>query len=78
MVREIVRDPLFLARPSLPAGPEDAGIGRDLCETLLHWRQSCVGMAANRIGTDKRIILFADQGGVSVMLNAEIVKGSGA
>ena len=77
MVREIVRDPLFLARPSLPAGPEDAGIGRDLCETLLHWRQSCVGMAANMIGERKQIIAFDDGGRLTLLYNPELLSFSG-
>ncbi len=73
-----MKDPIFLSQKSAPAAAADLPVVQDQRDTLTAHRDSCVGMAANRIGTDKRIILFADQGGVSVMLNAEIVKGSGA
>ncbi len=77
MVREIVKDPIFLARKSLPAGPEDLDTVRDLLDTLEAHRDGCVGMAANMIGVGKRIIVFDDGGKASVMLNPELVRFSG-
>ena len=77
MVRELVHDPILLARKSTPATKEDLPIARDLLDTLLAHRDSCVGMAANMIGQWKRIIVF-DNGGVpTLMFNPEIIKASG-
>ena len=78
MIRPINRDPLFLAQKSAPATPEDAPIARDLLETLTAHADGCVGMAANMIGVNKRIIVFDNEGKYMVMLNPVIVKKSGA
>lgn len=77
MIREIVKDPLFLARKSLPATALDLPVARDLRDTLTAHRAGCVGMAANMIGVLKRIIIFADGLGATVMLNPEITKKTG-
>ena len=77
MVREIMKDPLFLAQKSAPATPEDCGIAQDLLETLEAHREGCVGMAANMIGVKKRIIAFDNDGAYMVMFNPRIVKQSG-
>ena len=34
MIQPICKDPLFLARKSLPAGPEDLPTARNLLDTL--------------------------------------------
>lgn len=77
MIRPIMHDPIFLARKSVPATPEDVQIARDLLETLAAHREGCVGMAANMIGVSKRIIAFDNEGTYMVMFNPEIVKRSG-
>ena len=77
MVREIVHDPILLARKSEPAGKEDIGVARDLLDTLIAHREGCVGMAANMIGVYKRIIAFDNDGSYMTMLNPEIIKGEG-
>ena len=77
MIREIVRDPVFLAQKSLPATRDDLETVRDLVDTLEHHKDGCVGMAANMIGVLKRIIAFDNEGEYMVMLNPEIVKASG-
>ena len=77
MVRNLVHDPLLLARPSQPAGKEDLEILQDLLDTLVAHRETCVGMAANMIGQFKRIIVFFDGGSPIGMLNPEIVRSSG-
>ena len=77
MVKELMHDPIFLARKSVPATKEDLEVARDLLDTLAAHRETCVGMAANMIGVCKRIIAFDDQGAYTVMLNPEIVKVSG-
>jgi len=76
MVRELVHDPLFLARKSTPAGKEDLAAARDLLDTLTAHKEGCVGMAANMIGITKRIIVFDNEGSYMTMLNPVILKGS--
>ena len=80
MVREIMKDPIFLMQRSAPAVncPEDHQIAADLLETLEYHKSGCVGMAANMIGESKRIIAFDCDGKYMVMYNPEIVKSSGA
>ena len=73
MVKEIVKDPLFLARKSVPAAKEDLGLAKDLRDTLAAHRTECVGMAANMIGVLKKAIIFDDGGKYTVMFNPEIV-----
>ena len=77
MVREIMRDTIFLAQPSFPATPADIGAADDLLETLTAHRDGCVGMAANMIGVARRIIAFDNDGTYLLLFNPEIVKKSG-
>lgn len=77
MVKELVHDPLLLARKSAPAGKEDMPAAQDLLDTLAAHRESCVGMAANMIGVQKRIIVFDNEGAYMVMLNPEVIQQSG-
>ena len=77
MIREICRDETFLARRAETAGPEDLQTAADLLETLEHHRDGCVGMAANMIGVNRRIIAFEDAGTYTVMFNPEIIRKSG-
>lgn len=57
MVRNIVRDVLFLAQKSVPATKDDIQVGIDLQDTLNANRAGCVGLAANMIGVKKRVII---------------------
>ena len=77
MVRELMHDPIFLAQKSTEAGKEDLSVAKDLLETLVAHKETCVGMAANMIGVAKRIIAFDNGGKYMVMLNPEIIKQSG-
>ena len=77
MVREIVHDPFLLSVKSVSASAEDLEVARDLLDTLRANREACVGMAANMIGINKRIIVFDDNGSLSLMLNPEILKTEG-
>jgi peptide deformylase len=61
MVKEIVHDPIMLARKSVPAGREDLPVVQDLLDTLAANKEACVGMAANMIGILKRIIVFDNE-----------------
>ena len=78
MVRELMHDPLFLGRKSRAATQEDLAVGRDLLETLLHHRETCVGMAGNMIGETVAVIAFFDGDTPVVMYNPEILKAKGA
>lgn len=77
MVRELVHDPIFLAQKSAPATREDLDAARDLLDTLMAHRETCVGMAGNMIGVCRRIIAFDNQGQYMLMLNPEIIKAAG-
>lgn len=74
MIRDICKDEAFLAQRAEPATLEDRAIARDLLETLEHHKNGCVGMAANMIGVNKRIIAFDNEGSYMVMFNPEIIK----
>lgn len=76
MIRELVHDPIFLAKKADPATKDDLQIAEDLLDTLTAHRETCVGMAANMIGKSKRIIAFDDEGSYMVMFNPRIVKSS--
>lgn len=78
MVREICRDEAFLAQKAEPAAADDLGTAQDLLDTLAAHKDGCVGMAANMIGVNKRIIAFDNEGKYMVMLNPVIVRQSGA
>ena len=77
MVKEIVHDPILLGMESAPATKEDLQVARDLLDTLVANKDTCVGMAANMIGVHKRIIVFDNEGTYMTMFNPEIVKLSG-
>lgn len=74
MIREIMKDPVFLAQKSASAVASDIPVAQDLLETLEAHKDGCVGMAANMIGVAKRIIAFDCDGTYMVMFNPEIVK----
>ena len=77
MVRDICKDEGFLAQKAQPATLDDLDTARDLLDTLIAHKTGCVGMAANMIGINKRIIAFDNEGTYMVMLNPVIVKRSG-
>ncbi len=76
MVRDICRDMFFLSQKSEPAAEEDLAAAQDLLDTLAAHADGCVGMAANMIGVNRRIIAFDDGGGYSLMLNPVILRRS--
>jgi len=77
MVREVVRDPMILAKPSVPATAMDMQVVVDLMDTLSANAEHCVGMAANMIGVHKRILVFSAGPFNVAMINPVIVKKSG-
>jgi len=77
MVRDICRDTILLSRKSVSAEKEDIATAMDLADTLRANLDRCVGMAANMIGVNKRIIAIAVGPGVLTMLNPVILKKQG-
>lgn len=77
MIRPIVKDVLLLARKSTPAGKDDMQIITDLRDTLQANREHCIGMAANMIGSLKRIIIVSTELGDMVMINPVIASRNG-
>ena len=76
MVRDICKDRFFLSLKAEPATADDLSVAQDLLDTLAAHKDGCVGMAANMIGRNKRIIAFDNGGAYMLMLNPEIVKKS--
>lgn len=76
MVREIVRDVIFLGQKSIDATVADIKTAMDLVDTLEANRNACVGMAANMIGVKKRIIAINDNGFTKLMINPIITAKS--
>lgn len=58
MVKEIVKDEKFLSTPLSSATKDDLFIIDDLIDTALFHKDYCIGLAANQIGYDKRIIVI--------------------
>ena len=77
MIKQIVKDVMFLSQKSVDATKEDLHIGQDLLDTLANHREGCVGMAANMIGYLKNIIIIDHDGEDLVMYNPKITKTFG-
>ena len=74
MIKPIVKDIFFLRRKAETATREDIQVGIDLQDTLRANREACVGMAANMIGVNKRVIIV-NMGVVdAVMFNPVLIK----
>lgn len=76
MIQPIIHDPILLARKSIPAGKEDLQTALDLLDTLAAHKDECVGMAANMIGSKKRIIIVATGFADMIMINPVIIEKS--
>lgn len=76
MIQPIVHDQKQLRRPSQPATRQDLPIAQDLLDTLAAHQQNCVGMAANMIGQQKRIITVTMGITNTVMINPQIIAKS--
>lgn len=75
MIRNIIKD-IFIFRKAEEATKADLSIAQDLIDTLNANKAICVGMAANMIGFNKRIITFMTPFGASVLINPYIVSRS--
>ena len=62
MIRDICKDEAFLAQKAEPAAADDLGTAQDLLDPLIAHKDGCVGMAANMIGVNTRIIAFENDG----------------
>lgn len=76
MIKEIVKDQMFLSCRSLDATKEDLLIVQDLLDTIQYHDKHCVGMAANMIGYLKRIMVVNDEGKYIVIIDPVILKRS--
>lgn len=77
MIKNVIKDPIFLAGKSEMATKEDLQVAQGLFDTFIANREDCVGMAANMIGVRKRVIVFDNEGTYMTMYNPEIIKKSG-
>ena len=77
MIKDIMKDPLFLAQKSTDATKADQQVVVDLLDTLRANLDHCVGMAANMIGVKKNIIVVAVGPFQFAMINPKITKKSG-
>lgn len=77
MVKQIVRDPLFLGQKSEDATEADKQVVADLLDTLKANQDRCVGMAANMIGVKKNIIVVSAGPFQFAMINPVITKKIG-
>lgn len=77
MVKEIVKDVMFLSQKAEKATEKDIYIAEDLLDTLSANKDRCVGLASNMIGYNKAIICVS--GGLYdfVMINPVITSRSG-
>lgn len=75
MVKKIIKD-IMIFRKAEPAGKTDIQTAIDLADTLRANSEICVGMAANMIGINKRIIAFFAGPMVITMMNPKIIKKS--
>lgn len=73
MIKEIVKDVLFLEQKSEPATKDDIEVVNDLIDTLRANLDHCVGMAANMIGVKKRILVFTVGNAIIPMVNPVIL-----
>ena len=74
MIRPICKDIIILSKKSVSATKADISVVEDLLDTLKANADQCVGMAANMIGVNKRIITFSI-GTINIpMINPVIVK----
>ena len=77
MVKEIVKDVMFLSQKAERATEKDKYIANDLLDTLKANKDRCVGLAANMIGYNKAIICVS--GGIYdfIMINPIITYANG-
>lgn len=77
MIKDIVKDVMFLSQKAEKATEKDKYIANDLLDTLRANKDRCVGLAANMIGYNKAIICVS--GGLYdfIMINPVITNKNG-
>lgn len=75
MVKQIIKD-VFIFKKAELATKEDLQVAIDMQDTLRANADICVGMAANMIGINKRIIAFSVGPMIITMINPVITKKS--
>lgn len=78
MIRPICKDTLFLSQKSVQATKADMMVVYDLIDTLRANADRCVGMAANMIGVNKRIIVISVGSILIPMINPVITTHTGS
>lgn len=78
MIKDIVKDQFFLSQKSSEVSHEDLHIIEDLKDTLTFHREHCVGMAANMIGYQKRMMIVNDEGQFLVLINPSLIQKQGS
>lgn len=78
MIKDIVKDQFFLSQKSSEVAHEDLHIIEDLKDTLTFHREHCVGMAANMIGYQKRMMIVNDEGQFLVLINPSLIQKQGS
>lgn len=73
MIKPITKDILFLQQKSQEASQADLSIGQDLQDTMLAHQDACVGLAANMIGVQKRVIIVSLGFGHLVLYNPVLI-----
>ena len=74
MIKPICKDTIILNKKSVPATKADMSVVEDLLNTLKANTDRCVGMAANMIGVNTRVIAFSIGAMNIPMINPVIVK----
>lgn len=75
MIKKIIKD-ILIFKKAEPADKSDIQTAIDLKDTLMANSDICVGMAANMIGVNKRIIAFYMGPLVMTMMNPKIINKS--
>lgn len=73
MIREIIKDENILKVASVEATRKDSKVLKDLCDTLESLKDECLGIAANMIGENKRILAFYEGTHMITMYNPHVV-----
>ena len=77
MVRDIVKDRVFLSQPSRDCTFPCRELYDDLTDTLLFYKNRSLGIAANMIGIQKRALAFFEGENVKLSFNPLLVSVSG-
>jgi peptide deformylase len=77
MVKDIVKDTDFLSKKcNIASWKKDQDIITDLIDTAEQYRDTCLGLASNQIGYNKRIVVIKNGSSWRVMINPVIRRHS--